>query len=302
MNKKILSLILCILLLTTITGCNANLTVNGKEIINSSSNNQPTEHQHIDEPNIHEKDEREYTDDDIIYFAEEGTYTLYVEDESYEFKIKEVINVVYNNPLYSVTYTGNGWYKLIIMEKDSDDYFTMEVSYDELEIVQVCIDGVVYNGEKGRGKLADKVYKLICDGKLGNYKQEENKEEPKQEEQKVNKGFYIGSDGMYHCNKCHSVPSKEEYNSGVCDSCNKPEEQFHCMYCGGLTDESTWNKWGGCCSEYCAVQLEGEQYEEAERNGEIGGQTICGWCGEPVYDDGAFCSESCEQAHHDFYN
>lgn len=97
------------------------------------------------------------------------------------------------------------------------------------------------------------------------------KEEPKKQ---VNDGFYIGKDGLFHCNKCGKVPTKEEYNSGECNGCiikeMEKDERAHeayekemeekngsCMYCGCYLTDYDVEKHNGVCED-CWIRKNGD--------------------------------------------
>ena len=95
------------------------------------------------------------------------------------------------------------------------------------------------------------------------------------------------------------------------------ENKYKCNWCGIGMNQYQYDTWAGCCSEICALNRDGTVYENYERDelgiipnkdenmyqGVVpdGGCTICGWCGARVIGEGAFCSNICEQAHHNHY-
>ena len=42
----------------------------------------------------------------------------------------------------------------------------------------------------------------------------------------------------------------------------RTNQKAYCMYCGKETTVGMTEQWFGCCSEICAVNYEGEQYEK----------------------------------------
>ena len=80
------------------------------------------------------------------------------------------------------------------------------------------------------------------------------------------------------------------------------ENKYNCLWCNGAMNQYQYDTYGGCCSELCAVQYEGMVYENAERNGEVGGETLCGWCHKDIPDDQCFCSKECKNMHEEYYN
>ena len=94
MKKKVLNLIASGLLVISMTGCNANLTVGGKEVFNFSDNQM--EQQYQQEEQVEPKQEYQYkqetpsyNEDEILAILLTGEYTLTVDGVSY----------VYNNRL-----------------------------------------------------------------------------------------------------------------------------------------------------------------------------------------------------------
>ena len=168
MNKKINSLILSGLIVITLTGCDANLTFNGKEIINFSTDKKIE--QRTEDNNIYEQKntEREYTDEQVIAAVKTGEYTLSLNEsgEEYIFKIEKLINCLYSNPLYIVSYKGNGIYKVIVSDDGTGDYITFDVSETSLNVCQICIDNVIYNNDNAKEELLNIVYELFINGNL----------------------------------------------------------------------------------------------------------------------------------------
>lgn len=89
-------------------------------------------------------------------------------------------------------------------------------------------------------------------------------EQPKQPKQEINKKFYIGNDGLYHCSKCNNVPSKEEYNNGVCYSCEQHKEAVQqCYHCYAYIEpghEYVINGLVYC--EQCAIDMQSVELDE----------------------------------------
>ena len=151
--------------------------------------------------------------------------------------------------------------------------------------------------------------------------QETEKEEKKQEDVKLDyvcaqcgKQMYKSMlNGSHEDDFCSTTCQDEWYTTQK----EMNENKYSCLWCGAAMNEYQYNTWNGCCSEICAVNREGTAYENWERDetgiapekdsnmyqGPVpdGGVTICGWCGARVTDDGAFCSDVCEKAHHDYY-
>lgn len=273
MNKKILSLVLCGIISMPMVGCNLNIT--------TPSNEENVPKQYVEQQPVYEQ-EREYSDEEIIYFAEAGVYTISIDGYGeYEYEFGEVLNALFGEPQYSVQppVGDSEWYKLSVKGNASDMLLVMNVNFDDLEIAKLHVDGQMYEGIDALDKFGKVIAQLILDGKLStegkeinNYeKNTEQKEEPKQEEKKeetkqeTNNGFYKGSDGQYHCNQCGTVPSKEEYNSGSCATCNGTAKYGHCPRCNVVLDGDKAHQWGYCDS--CFADVKAEDWAEKTKYG-----------------------------------
>lgn len=136
-------------------------------------------------------------------------------------------------------------------------------------------------------------------------------------------------DGQTYCSQCnektgtvcavcgtslrhyHELGSwKDDFCSQKCE--NKWYEEYartnqkaYCSYCGKETTVGQAETYGGCCSEICAVNQEGDAFEEWEDqypNGQ------CGWCNGYITDEaagkygyGSMCSKACEDAYAKWY-
>ena len=98
MKRRVLSLIMCGLLVVPTVGCNANLTVGGKEVFNFSDNQ--IEQQYQQEEQVEQKQEYQYeqetpsyNEDEILAILLTGEYTLTVDGVSYVYNTEEMLKM-----------------------------------------------------------------------------------------------------------------------------------------------------------------------------------------------------------------
>lgn len=279
MNKKIITLLLSGLLIIPLTGC--NLVINGKEIFNFSINKSEEEIEEKDKKEVIEntEEERGFDDETIINMVKQGEYTLLIEQQEVDkFIINDIINKIFENPTWKVNRVGNNQYEIVITDTDNEYiYFSLDLSTGVIEVTKLQKDNVLYEGENAKNKFANILLELSDKTKKETTtKEKENKKEQKKKEETVNKGFYKGEDGMYHCDKCHEVPSKEEYNSGVCDNCkDDPMRDGHmesvapygrCPKCN-CANASDKGYQGDYCDD-CFAKIKEEEYKEKHQYGD----------------------------------
>lgn len=136
-------------------------------------------------------------------------------------------------------------------------------------------------------------------------------------------------DGQVYCSQCnektgttcavcgvalrhyHELGSwKDDFCSQECENhwyeeYARTNQKAYCSYCGKETTVGQAETYGGCCSEICAVNQEGDAFEDWEAeypNGQ------CGWCNGRISDQaagkygyGSMCSQACENAYQKWY-
>lgn len=325
MNKKILCLLLCGVLIFPLTGCDSRLTINGKDVFNFTDNKE--------EEVTEETTDNTYTVDEIIEIVKVSKYTLRLDGEVVDvFVVQDIINAVFKESYWVGTMLDENNFRITVYSStDTNNENTEHISFivnlttGRIEVCELLIDGKVYSDDDASAKFAE-IMAELSDNVVK--KEEVTSEKKKTTEKKKEEDIKLD----YVCAQCNkqmykSMLSSKHENDFCSTTCQDKwyatqrelnEKKYKCEWCGTAMNQYQYDKWFGCCSEICAVNREGQEHENWERDngaqtpgkdenkyqGPIpdGGITICGWCGARVMDDGAFCSSACEQAHHNYYN
>lgn len=329
MKRKLLCLVLCGVMTFPLAGC--ELTINGKKIFGKEEEKQQIV---IQPPATKEEPTpaQQYTEEELIRMVKEGSYSLKLDGVVVDtFVVRDVIDAVYPEQHWTATATGNEARITVYTSSDitnaDTEYmqFKVDLTTGKMEIIEVKMDGIEYTGADARAIFVDILAQLS--DKVNTEQPQQPKQEAKKEEKKKEADVKLD----YVCAQCGKQMYKSMLNgSHENDFCSTTcqdkwyttqremnEKKYNCLWCGAAMNEHQYNTWNGCCSEICAVSREGTAYENYERDqigvapgkdenmyqGPVpdGGVTICGWCGARVTDDGAFCSDVCEKAHHDYY-
>lgn len=272
MNKKVLSLLLCGLLVMPLAGC--ELRINGKEIFSTEPEEKIEEKLPVEEEEQEEiiEHERKYTDEQVVRAVNVGTYTLTINTtgEEIEYTIEEVINGLYADPLYVVSYLSDvDQYKVMITDNGTGRYITVVIDETSLAIKQLCEDNDVYEEDEANNKLAQMVYDNIYLKNKGNGVEAEKKNEQQNKQKEVPQGKCI------YCNG----PLKDSDKKSVCSSCkNDPMAQSkgkhmestapygRCPKCNAA-HASEKDYQGDYCDD-CFAKIKQEEYNEKHKYGD----------------------------------
>ena len=317
MKKKVLSLMASGLLMLPMVGCNANLSVGGKEIFNFND----TQPEQYEEYQYEQEDE--VIKDEILARLLVGEYTLYINEDEYVYNTEEVLKALYDgNPQYKVEKYVGTQYSVQVSDVDNKNFVTFLVDEikEDIAIAEFNHNGEFFEGQDASDNLSYVIYSELFNEEDATLtkKQYTTKEDTKKEQEKENiakeekkrkkldtvcaycqKQMYEDMLSSSHEDSFCSVNCQDKWYQ---EQREMNENKYNCLWCNGAMNQYQYDTYGGCCSELCAVQYEGMIYENAERNGEVGGQTLCGWCEIPIPDDQCFCSKECKNMHEEYYN
>ena len=274
MNKKIICLLLCSLLTVSLTGCDSHITINGKEIFSFNSDEKEEEKEQEQQQTY----ERNYTDEQVINAVKDGTYTLTLTDtgEQHVFSFEEVLNKMYKDPLYVVSFSyGTGMYRVMITDNGTGEYVTVEINETMLQIVQVCSDNVIYKDESAKNKFLDIVYNMFLNGELTDDKEQATNDIATEEQKKTDNntkdqegGMTFESQAPYgRCPMCNAANASDKgYQGDYCDDCftkikQEEYEEKHkygdCIDCGVYLTKNQSELYGGRCPD-CYARYYGD--------------------------------------------
>lgn len=240
MNKKIFALLLSGMMIIPMTGCNAHLTIGGKEIFNFSDEKEVQQ----EITHEHNVDERKYTDEEILSSLKEGTFVVNYKDTEYKFILETLLNELYEDTTYTVTYIGNNVYNIQVGNSDNSKFMEFELigGTTTLSIVSYYDGNTLYTDEDANAMFTNTIAELIENEDIGN-KEEEVKEEPKKEEEKEEPKQEKKQETPKICKWCYTnqLPSGSNEND-KCQECQQENWNFYCNDCGkSMTLEEYWS-------------------------------------------------------------
>ena len=256
-KNRILSLIISGLLVVPMVGCNANLSVGGKEIFNFNDTQieepvQPQEEEQQKQYQYEQTDE--VTKDEILSLLLTGEYTLYINEDKYVYNTKEMLKALYDgNPQYKIEKYMGTQYSVQVSDIKGENFvtFLVDTTKDDIAIVEFNHNNEFFEGQDASDALSYVVYSELFNEEDATLtkKQHTTKEETKKEQEKSSKEKEKTvkeekkEETPKTCKWCYTnqLPSGSGEND-KCTECTEENWNFYCNDCNkSMTLEEYWS-------------------------------------------------------------
>ena len=286
--KKITGLIVSGMLIFPMVGCNASLSVGGKEIFNFND----TQIEQPEEKQYKYEQEDEVTKEKMLTRLLTGEYTLYINEDKYVYNTEEMLLALYDgNPQYKVKKYMGTQYSIQVSDASGRNFVTFLV--DEVEeniaIIEFNHNGEFFEGQDASDALSYVVYSELFNEKDATLtkKQHITKEDTKKEQEKsskkeektVEKKEEKKQETPKTCKWCYTnqLPS----GSGENDKCSECTEENWNFYCNDCNKSMTLNEYwsSGHDTGFCPPCY--DKYLAATSNNDVDHKTYyCDRCGK----------------------
>lgn len=308
LSKNIIALSLATTLVLPMTGCNANLTIGGKEIFNLKDNKVTEEFDKFGKQTTH-------TDEEAVNAIINGNYTITYNNQDFTVPMVDVLNTLFPNcEIATQPKDENTW---LVKFQSGNNYIVYRMSFLTGTLVEqeLCYNGTTLtetNDEAHNGILQLIVTQIIDNGgyATNDNNQSESTLKCKHCGKEYKKSKSDASEPDKYCSSgCNTEASMLEKKAKEEKAQKKDATDFDdrelqknlctCKHCGKKYDPKESNSWENTtyCSKSCQVAYEEAQASKKEEKYKY----FCAWCGKGYRPDSSnaddnysFCSQGCE--------